>query len=44
VKVDGVRTTGNCSHSSIDADRVKAVESVNVLLCLVPQTECSVTR
>jgi hypothetical protein len=39
VKADGVRTTGNSSHISINADNVKAVENVNVLLCLLPQTE-----
>jgi hypothetical protein len=38
VKADGVRTTGN-SHISINADNVKAVENVNVLLCLLPQTK-----
>jgi hypothetical protein len=44
VKADGMRTTGNCSHLSIHADNGKAVENVNVLLCLLPQTECSFTQ
>jgi hypothetical protein len=39
-----VRTTGNCSHTSINADSVKAIENVNVLLCLLPRTECSLAQ